>query len=155
MAAENHLWGAPRIHGELLKLGIAVSERTVSRYLADSRVAPSQTWRTFLANHVAQLAFSPVMLWGALDENNGVDVCGVPLRPASALGERSCVSDQRSVVHSPPPRQRTSVDGRIARAPVHHRTRDIPAPARTHRRRRQSHLIRTHVSEGSIRPEFL
>ena len=47
MANENRLWGAPRIHGELLKLGIAVSERTVSRYLADIRRAPSQTWRTF------------------------------------------------------------------------------------------------------------
>jgi hypothetical protein len=61
MAAENRLWGAPRIHGELLKLGIAVSERTVSCYLADIRVAPSQTWRTFLANHFGQPAFSPVM----------------------------------------------------------------------------------------------
>src|SRR2546428_4013268 len=48
MAAENGLWGAPRIHGELLKLGFAVSERTVSRYLRDRRSAPSQTWRTFL-----------------------------------------------------------------------------------------------------------
>ncbi len=47
LAGENRLWGAPRIHGELLKLGIAVSERTVSRYLADRLRAPSQTWRTF------------------------------------------------------------------------------------------------------------
>ena len=127
MAAENRLWGAPRIHGELLKLGIAVSERTVSRYLADIRVAPSQTWRTFLANHFGQLSFSPVMLWGALDEDNGVDVSGVSLRPASALGEQSCVSDQWSVVHWPLPRERTSVDGRIARAHVHHRTREYPS----------------------------
>ena len=42
MAKENRLWGAPRIHGELLKRGIAVSERTVSRYLPDRRTAPSQ-----------------------------------------------------------------------------------------------------------------
>ena len=57
MAAENHIWGAPRIHGELLKLGISVSERTVSRYLhRDRLVTPSQTWRTFFANHIGQLA---------------------------------------------------------------------------------------------------
>ena len=56
MATENRLWGAPRIHGELLKLGVTVSERTVSRYLPDRRTAPSQTWRTFLANHLGDLA---------------------------------------------------------------------------------------------------
>jgi len=102
MAAENRLWGAPRIHGELLKLGIAVSERTVSRYLADIRRAPSQTWRTFLANHFGQLAYtSPAILWDASDEDDGVDVCGVLPRRASASGERSCVSDQWSDVHWP------------------------------------------------------
>jgi homeodomain-containing protein len=51
MAAENCLWGAPRIHGELLKLGIMVSERTVSRYLHGRPITQSQTWRTFFANH--------------------------------------------------------------------------------------------------------
>jgi len=44
--------GAPRIHGELLKLGIDVAERTVSRLMPKRRPQPSQTWRTFLANHV-------------------------------------------------------------------------------------------------------
>jgi hypothetical protein len=56
MATENPLWGAPRIHGELLKLGMVVSERTASRYLPDRGTAPSQTWRTFLANHLVALA---------------------------------------------------------------------------------------------------
>jgi putative transposase len=51
----NPLWGAPRIHGELLKLGIDVSERTVSRRMPRRRCPPSQTWRTFLANHVRDL----------------------------------------------------------------------------------------------------
>jgi hypothetical protein len=55
MAAANPLWGAPRIHGELGKLGIEVSERTVSRLLRRRRRPPSQTWRTFLTNHVASL----------------------------------------------------------------------------------------------------
>jgi putative transposase len=52
MAAMNLLWGAPRIHGELRKLGIEVAERTVSRLMPKRRAPPSQTWRTFLANHV-------------------------------------------------------------------------------------------------------
>jgi putative transposase len=49
------VWGAPRIHGELGKLGLVVSERTVSRLLARRRRPPSQTWRTFLTNHVATM----------------------------------------------------------------------------------------------------
>jgi putative transposase len=53
--ADDPLWGAPRIHGELLKLGIDVSQATVARYMARHR-SPSQTWRTFLANHVDQIA---------------------------------------------------------------------------------------------------
>ena len=55
IAAANPLWGAPRIHGELGKLGIEVSERTVSRLVRRPRRPPSQTWRTFLTNHVAAL----------------------------------------------------------------------------------------------------
>jgi putative transposase len=55
MAAANPLWGAPRIHGELLKLGIDVAERTVSRLIPKRRTPPSQTWRTFLTNHVQDL----------------------------------------------------------------------------------------------------
>jgi len=52
-AVANPLWGAPRIHGALRKLGIEVSERTVSRLLRRRPRPPSQTWRTFLTNHVA------------------------------------------------------------------------------------------------------
>jgi putative transposase len=55
MAHANPLWGAPRIHGELQKLGIEVAERTVSRLLPKRRIPPSQTWRTFLANHLRDL----------------------------------------------------------------------------------------------------
>ena len=56
MAAANPLWGAPRIHGEFGRVGVAVSERTVSRLLRRPRRPPSQTWRTFLTNHAATLA---------------------------------------------------------------------------------------------------
>jgi putative transposase len=55
MRAANPLWGAPRIHGELRTLGIDVSERTVSRLVQRRRRPPSQTWRTFLTNHVIGL----------------------------------------------------------------------------------------------------
>ncbi len=55
LATANPLWGAPRIHGEFLKLGIDVAERTVSRLLPKRGTPPSQTWRTFLTNHVRDL----------------------------------------------------------------------------------------------------
>jgi len=56
MRQANPLWGAPRIHGELLKLGIALAQSTVAKYLPRPRKPPSQTWRTFLTNHLAQTA---------------------------------------------------------------------------------------------------
>jgi len=55
MARANPLWGAPRIHGELRKLGIEVAERTVSRLMPKRPSPRSQTWRTFLTNHVRDL----------------------------------------------------------------------------------------------------
>ncbi len=59
MAKGNQLQGAPRIHGELLKLGIDVSERTVSNIIKKCRPAkpPSQTWRTFIKNHMLRHIF--------------------------------------------------------------------------------------------------
>ena len=56
MSHENPLWGAPRIHGELLMLGIEVAESTVGRYMVRRRRPPSQGWRTFLRNHAAGIA---------------------------------------------------------------------------------------------------
>ena len=56
MQATNIGWGAPRIHGELLNLGIEVSQATVSKYMLRSKNPPSQTWRTFLSNHADGLA---------------------------------------------------------------------------------------------------
>jgi len=55
MARANPLWRAPRIHRELLKLGIEVSERTVSRVLRTVKRPPSQTWTTFLQNHIGEI----------------------------------------------------------------------------------------------------
>src|SRR5215475_1127404 len=64
MSKENPLWGAPRIHGELLKLGFAVAESTISKYMIKHRRPPSQTWWTFLRNHADAIA--------------AVDLCLVP-----------------------------------------------------------------------------
>jgi putative transposase len=55
MCRENPLWGAPRIHGELLKLGIDIGETSVSKYMVRSHKPPSQTWRIFLENHLTQM----------------------------------------------------------------------------------------------------
>jgi transposase InsO family protein len=56
MSLANRLWGAPRIHGELLKLGIEVAQSTVAKYMARRGGGSSQTWRTFLRNHAAGIA---------------------------------------------------------------------------------------------------
>jgi transposase InsO family protein len=64
MSKENPLWGAPRIHGELLKLGFEVAQSTISKYMIKHRGPPSQGWRTFLRNHADAIA--------------AVDLCVVP-----------------------------------------------------------------------------
>jgi len=55
VSKNNPLWGAPRVHGELLKLGIDVSQATVAKYMVRHAKPPSQTWRTFLENHYKEL----------------------------------------------------------------------------------------------------
>ena len=55
MSQANTRWGAPRIHGELLKLGIEVGESSVAKYIVRHRRPPSQSWRAFLANHIQQI----------------------------------------------------------------------------------------------------
>src|ERR1700681_2097026 len=56
MSVENPLWGAPRIHGELLKLGFEVAQSSVAKYMVKRRGPPSQGWRTFLRNHAPEIA---------------------------------------------------------------------------------------------------
>jgi transposase InsO family protein len=56
MSVENSLWGAPRIHGELLKLGFEVAQSSVAKYMVKRRGPPSQGWRTFLRNHAPDMA---------------------------------------------------------------------------------------------------
>ena len=56
MSTENLLWGAPRIHGELLKLGFSVAQSSVAKYMVKRHGPPSQKWRTFLRNHAPDIA---------------------------------------------------------------------------------------------------
>ena len=56
MSVENPLWGAPRIHGELLKLGFEIAQSSVAKYMVKRRRPPSQGWRTFLRNHAPDIA---------------------------------------------------------------------------------------------------
>ena len=80
MATAN-MWGAPRIHGELLKLGIQISEATVSKFIPRRKKPPLQTWRSFLDNHLDTLVsvdfftvptvlFHVLLLWGEKSRAN-------------------------------------------------------------------------------------
>jgi hypothetical protein len=96
MAAENCLWGAPRIHGELLTLRITISERTVSRYLRGRPTTRSQTWRTFFANHLGgQTLISPMKFADAHEEDIVVDPCDLSFRPAPSIDA------SRASIHRP------------------------------------------------------
>jgi len=56
MSLENRLWGAPRIHGELLKLGYDICETTIAKYMVRQPRPAPQTWRTFIQNHMTEIA---------------------------------------------------------------------------------------------------
>jgi len=86
MCRSNPLWGAPRIHGELLKLGIELSETTVAKYMLKRRGPPAQSWRTFLKNHA--------------DELIALDFFTVPTATFKVLFVLSVLShDRRRILH--------------------------------------------------------
>ena len=135
MAMENRLWGAPRIHGELLKLGVTVSERTMSRYRPDRRTAPSQTWRTCLANHLGDVALASTATSSyARGDDNVVDedACVFWFRPAPPLRDERAppVSGRLSTGLLRSARLLTGLSPRITDTAVDAHT---PAPARTRR----------------------
>jgi hypothetical protein len=79
MSIANALWGAPRIHGELLKLGIEIGQTSVAKYMARRRDPPSQGWKTFLHNHADGIAAMDLfvvptisfrLLWGTADDRS-------------------------------------------------------------------------------------
>ena len=166
MAAENCLWGAPRIHGELLKLGIAISERTVSRHLRGRPTRRSQTWRTFFANHFRHRTFiSPVMFSDARGDDVVVDASALSFRPARSLIDGSCacihwasVDWRRSLHH-------TSLGVRLDQDRFQDRTGERQSTGRAaprhlrlqlaSRRSRRVSFVRacsTSAIDGSVRP---
>ena len=80
MSRDNPIWGAPRIHGELLKLGIEISQATVSKYMVRHRKPPSQSWRTFLTNHAKDIVsadfFTVPTVTFRVSESNATVPCG-------------------------------------------------------------------------------
>ena len=165
MAAENWLWGAPRIHGELLKLGIAISERTVSRYLRGRPTTRSQTWRTFFANHFADRAFiSPVLFGDARGDDVVVDASDVSARPVPLSSGRLCASTHWARVDWDRSLQRTSLGVRLGLHHVHctgARTSTGRDPPRHLRLQLASERLDTvpfvracsaTVTDGSVRP---
>ena len=136
MAAENCLWGAPRIHGELLKLGIVVSERTVSRYLRGRPTTRSQSSRTFFANHLGDQTFiSPVMFADAPDDDIVVDASDLSFRPAPSI-DASCASIHGPSVDWRRSLQHSSLGVRLA----HHHLQDRPGALKSRGRAPPLHL---------------
>ena len=107
---ENPLWGAPRIRGELLKLGIDIGETSVSKYMVRSCKPPSQTWRTFLENHLTQMV--------------SIEFFTVPtIRFQVPYVFLVLAHDRRRILHfnvtaTPPQSGRDSKSGLISRTPV-------------------------------------
>ena len=97
MAQANPLWGAPRIHGELLKLGIGISERQVSRLMPRApRKPPSQTWRTFLTNHVGTPRLHRLLHGPDRDLSRALRLRRVGARPPTRPAfQRDRTSDRR------------------------------------------------------------
>ena len=148
---ENGLWGAPRIHGELLKLAFIVSERTVSRYLPDRRTRRSQTWRTFFANHVGNLAFTSTMTSSFATSHDEVDASVLPCRPVPL----SCGSTPWAVVDWPASHQPASLGRCFAQNHLCRGTRTRFKSARTRRGREPSKLVLAVLHPGLLSPKEL
>src|SRR5215204_6024183 len=121
LAEENRIWAAPRIQGELLKLGLVVSERTVSRYLRECPRRPSQTWRTFVANHLGQFTLISPVMSPYVSADDVVDAaavtsCSTPLSDRLPAASQCVLIDWRASV------RRTCVGSRIAQDHCRDRT---------------------------------
>ena len=136
MATANPLWGAPRIHGELPPLGVHVSERTVSRLLKPHTRPSSQTWKTFLANHLASAAsmdfFSVSTLAGRV----------LFVLIVRSMFVVSCISTSRSIQPPSGPPNKSSTHSpttppqMVASRSRQRLQRDVPASSGRHGRRR-------------------
>jgi len=96
MSVENVLWGAPHIHGELLKLGFAVAQSTVAKYMAKRRGPSSQGWGTFLRNHAPNIAAMDLFVVPTIGFNPALCSGHRPAGPPRAcLVQRDATSDGR------------------------------------------------------------
>jgi hypothetical protein len=95
ISMENPLWGAPRIHGELLKLGFEVAQSSVAKYMAKRRGPPSQGWRTFLHNHAPDIAAMTYSLSRRLAPNFSM--------PSSSFGSNAEILSGSTSRHIRPP----------------------------------------------------
>ena len=91
MSHDNPLWGVPRIHGELLKLGIEISQSTVAKYMVKRRGPPLQSWRTFLCNHADGIAAIDLFVVRHL-----VSSCCLVWLSWVTAGDRFCISTQHT-----------------------------------------------------------
>jgi hypothetical protein len=94
MSRENPLWGAPRIHGELLKLGIDVGGTSAGKYMVRHRKPSSHTWRTYPDNHVKQLVSADRALQCHCPRDCGMD--GPTTTRRGSVGQRAALSAARS-----------------------------------------------------------
>ena len=83
LSRENPIWGAPRIHGELLKLGIDIGETSVSKYMVRRRQPPSQNWKTFLENHLRTSVSVDFFYRANHPVSGSIRVPGAGARPAA------------------------------------------------------------------------
>jgi hypothetical protein len=113
MSIANPLWGAPRIHGELLKLGVDIGQISVARYMVRRRDPPSQGWRTFVRNHADGIAAMDMfvvptisfrLLYGLLIMGHGrrhILWLGVTAHPTAEWGAKSGYGSMRVGTGSP------------------------------------------------------
>jgi hypothetical protein len=97
MSVENPLWGAPRIHGELLKLGFEVAQSSVAKYMVKRRGPPSQGWCTFLRSHAPSSAAMDLFVVPTIGFKNAL--CR---RHRSARPQRSCLDQRHRCVYRKP-----------------------------------------------------
>jgi len=86
MSVDNPLWGAPRIHGELLKLGFEVAQSSIAKYMIKRHGPPSQPWRTFLRNHAPDIAAMDLFVARTADER-----CSNSKAVGAARSQRLCL----------------------------------------------------------------